>query len=92
MEEKQTLGEVIETQALNGIYDALNEIESLQYRFESIRKICRLILGDTLDVDVEHVDQMHEMLDYSERLANDLTEQLEKAKNCYFCISRERIK
>ena len=88
MEDKQkpTITEIIASQSLDALYNALNEIELLQYKFETVPQICRLIMGDCNEGEPETNELLHSMLHYTEYLAKDLGEQTIEAHKCYYRI------
>lgn len=90
--EKPTFDEVIIKQCLKGIYDALNEIEFLKYKLETVPQIFRLITGDCIDNDAEAetAEQMASIMHYTEYLVKELGEQIEKAQKDYFRIQEQR--
>lgn len=82
--EKPTFDGVIITQCLKGIYDALNEIEFLKIKLETVPQLCREIGA------LEMSEQMHSMIHYTEYLVKELDEKIEKAKKDYFRIQEQR--
>lgn len=88
MEEKQTLGEVIETQALGTLYDTLNDIDFFKYKLETVPKICRLITGDCVD-NAEKPEQLDSMFHYTEYLVKELESLIDKALKIYSILKRQ---